>query len=175
MSRQSLGSLGSSTDELRSFSRRSSMAFHLPEIADFFTEKDLSQIVDRAKNDALKNKQKVLWVKNNYSKFFSFSFSSYVCQLLHLSSFDYDCWKKFDIWLSSGASLFFALINSTWDFVLTTVEWNSLKNEPSEVEKLAMVGGADSLLKRSCYFYTAHKFGDNSRYDSIAVSPGIVK
>ena len=30
------------------------MAFHLPEIADFFTQKDLSQIVDRAKNDALK-------------------------------------------------------------------------------------------------------------------------
>ena len=60
MSRQSLGSLGSSTDELRSFSRRSSMAFHLPELADFLTEKDLSQIVDRAKNDALKNKQKVL-------------------------------------------------------------------------------------------------------------------
>ena len=48
------------------------MAFHLPEIADFFTEKDLSQIVDRAKNDALKNKQKVLWVKNSYSKFFHF-------------------------------------------------------------------------------------------------------
>ena len=57
--RSSLTSIGSSSDDLRSISRRTSMALHLPEIAEFFNDDDLNQILDRAKNDATKNKAKV--------------------------------------------------------------------------------------------------------------------
>ena len=41
------------------------MALHLPEVAEFFNDEDLNQFVDRAKNDAAKNKAKVNYLLMN--------------------------------------------------------------------------------------------------------------
>ena len=41
------------------------MALHLPEVAEFLNDGDLNQFVDRAKNDAAKNKAKVKYILMN--------------------------------------------------------------------------------------------------------------